>query len=57
MTALPDTTTTNTKTETLSRSELFTRYLDAPVRVGATSSTLIADPGKEVGATARACLL
>lgn len=38
---------------TLSQSELFRRYLEAPVRVDATSSTLIADPGRMFDTSAR----
>jgi hypothetical protein len=38
---------------TMSQSELFQRYLEAPVRVDATTSTLIADPGKMFDTTAR----
>lgn len=42
-----------TPAETLSQSELFQRYLDAPVRVDATNSTLVADQGKMAETTAR----
>lgn len=38
---------------TLSQSELFQRYLDARVRVNATNSTLIDDPGEMFDTTAR----
>lgn len=45
------------ETATMTQSELFRRYLDAPVRVNATTSSLIADPGKMSDTTARDCFL
>ena len=50
---MTDVTTTAPKAATLSQSELFRRYLDAPVRVDATTSTLIADHGQMFDKPAR----
>lgn len=46
-------TTTTPGAATLTEAELFRRYLDAPIRVGATNSTLVDDPGLMERTTAR----
>ncbi|TGN68284.1 hypothetical protein E4L95_02000 [Paracoccus liaowanqingii] len=42
-----------TDAATLTEAELFQRYLDTPVRVGATNSMLVEDPGTMHRTTAR----